>query len=68
MCIIALKFELEYILLIMRNKSIKVLSMLVLAGTVTTGCQLLKDVQYEVTPDPLEMHGDSVAVSVDIAN
>lgn len=50
----------------MRKKSIKVLSMLVLAVSVTTGCQLLKDVQYEVTPDPLEMHGDSVAVKVDI--
>lgn len=50
----------------MRKKSIKVLSMLALAGTVATGCQLLKDVQYEVTPNPLEMHGDSVAVKVDI--
>lgn len=66
MFIIAQKFELEFILLIMRKKSIKVLSMLVLAGTVATGCQLLKDVQYEVTPDPLEMHADSVNVRVSV--
>lgn len=50
----------------MRKKSIKVLSLIALAGTLATGCQLLKDVQYDVTPDPLEMHADSVSVKVEI--
>ena len=35
-------------------------------GSIATGCQLLKDVEYTATPDPLEMHGDSVRVKVDI--
>ncbi|MEN9997780.1 MAG: hypothetical protein RI922_770, partial [Bacteroidota bacterium] len=29
-------------------------------------CDLLKDLDYKVTPNPLEMHGDSVRVKVDV--
>ena len=48
----------------MKKQSIKVLALFVAAGTVLTGCSLLKEVNYTVTPDPLEMHGDSVAVTI----
>jgi tetratricopeptide (TPR) repeat protein/outer membrane protein OmpA-like peptidoglycan-associated protein len=50
----------------MKKQTIKVLAILAVAGGFSTGCQLLKDVTYDVTPDPLEMHGDSVAVTVEI--
>ncbi len=50
----------------MKKQTIKVLALLAVAGSVTTGCDLLKEVDYSCTPDPLEMHGDSVAIRVDI--
>ncbi|MDG1147475.1 MAG: hypothetical protein P8N52_04125 [Crocinitomicaceae bacterium] len=50
----------------MKKQSIKVLAILAVAGTFTTGCDLLKDLEYTVTPSPLEMHGDSVLVKVDV--
>lgn len=50
----------------MKNHSIKAVAALALAGTFATGCTLLKEVEYSCTPDPLEMHGDSVRVEVNI--
>ena len=50
----------------MKKNNVKILTLIALAGTMATGCQLLKDVDYTVTPDPLEMHGDSVRVKVDV--
>lgn len=44
----------------------KVMAFVALAGLSVTSCDLLKDLDYTVTPDPLEMHGDSVAVKVDV--
>lgn len=50
----------------MKNRSIKGLAFIAVAGSLATSCDLLKDLDYTVTPDPLEMHGDSVRVKVDI--
>lgn len=50
----------------MKRQSIKGLAFVAVAGTVVSSCTLLKDLEYTVTPDPLEMHGDSVRVKVDI--
>lgn len=50
----------------MKKQTIKVFSLLALAGAFATGCTLLKDVDYAVTPDPLEMHGDSVRVKIEM--
>lgn len=50
----------------MKKQGIKSLAIVAAAGLMTTGCDLLKDLDYVVTPDPLEMHGDSVKVKVDI--
>ena len=52
--------------MIMKKQGIKSLAFIAAAGIMTTGCDLLKDLDYAVTPDPLEMHGDSVKVKVDI--
>ncbi len=50
----------------MKKQSIKGLAFIAVAGSLTTSCDLLKDLDYTVTPDPLEMHGDSVRVKVDV--
>ncbi|HLV40920.1 MAG TPA: hypothetical protein VKY37_01480 [Brumimicrobium sp.] len=52
--------------MIMKIKGIKSLAFVAAAGLMTTSCDLLKDVDYTVTPDPLEMHGDSVRVKIDV--
>ena len=50
----------------MKKQTIKGLAFIVAAGTMATSCDLIKDLSYEVTPKVLEMHGDSVRVSVDV--
>ena len=50
----------------MKKQSIRVLAFVAVAGTGVSSCTLLKDLEYTVTPCPLEMHGDSVQVKVDI--
>jgi len=56
-------------------KSIKVqqIAMLLSAGVIIAGCNGLgkmvkkaNQIKYEVTPNPLELHGDSVAVNIDV--
>jgi len=50
----------------MKNQSIKSIATLTIAGSLVASCNLLKDLNYTVTPSPLEMHGDSVRVKVDV--
>jgi Flp pilus assembly protein TadD/outer membrane protein OmpA-like peptidoglycan-associated protein len=50
----------------MKKQSIKGLAFIAVAGSLVTSCDLLKDLDYKVTPNPLEMHGDSVRVKVDV--
>jgi outer membrane protein OmpA-like peptidoglycan-associated protein len=50
----------------MKKQNIKGLAFIAVAGALVTSCDLLKDLQYKVTPNPLEMHGDSVRVQVDV--
>jgi len=50
----------------MKKQGINGLAFIAAAGIMTTGCNQLKDLDYTVTPDPLEMHGDSVKVKVDV--
>lgn len=50
----------------MKNSSLKNLTMVALAGTLVAGCDLMKDVDYKITPNPLEMHGDSVRVKAEL--
>ncbi len=48
----------------MKKQTIKVFTLLAAAGTIVASCKL-GDVEYVVTPDPVEMHGDSVRVKVE---
>ena len=50
----------------MKKQTIKVLALIIAAGGFSTSCSLLKDVTYDCEPNPLEMHGDSVAVKVTV--
>lgn len=52
--------------MIMKTKGFKSIAVVAIAGFFMTSCDLLKDVEYTVTPDPLEMHGDMVKVKVDV--
>ncbi|NND93223.1 MAG: hypothetical protein HKN45_00040 [Flavobacteriales bacterium] len=45
-------------------RSIKNYAFIIAAGLAFTGCSLFDDVTYNVNPDPLEAHGDSVRVNV----
>lgn len=48
----------------MKKQSYKGLAAIAVATAILTGCKLIGDIEYTVTPDPVEMHGDSVRVSI----
>jgi len=54
----------------MKNTRLKILSALFLVSVLISGCGLSKmvkkygEVKYEVTPNPMEVHGDKVAVTI----
>jgi outer membrane protein OmpA-like peptidoglycan-associated protein len=48
----------------MKKNTIKVLFFVAFSGLFLGSCDLIKDVKYAVTPNPLEMHGDSVKVTI----
>ncbi|PWH85742.1 tetratricopeptide repeat protein [Brumimicrobium oceani] len=50
----------------MKKQGIKGLAFVAAAGLIATSCDLVKDVDYVVVPSPLEMHGDSVKVRIDV--
>jgi outer membrane protein OmpA-like peptidoglycan-associated protein len=50
----------------MKKQSIKALALIAISSAFVTSCDLLKDLNYKVTPSPLEMHADSVQVKVEV--
>lgn len=50
----------------MKKQSIKGLAIVAMTSSIVAGCDLLKDLNYTVNPSPLEMHADSVRVSVEV--
>ena len=55
----------------MRNRNSKTLALVVVASTVLIACNPLNkmvkrqgEVNYELTPNPVEMHGDSIAIAL----
>jgi tetratricopeptide (TPR) repeat protein len=50
----------------MKKQSYKSLALVAVSAVALTGCKLIGDLEYTVTPDPVEMHGDSVKVSVTV--
>ncbi len=50
----------------MKKQSIKSLALIAVAGSLVASCDLMKDLDYKVTPNPLEMHGDSVRIKAEV--
>lgn len=50
----------------MKKQTLLGYAFLAVTGTLLTSCDLLKDLKYDVKPCPLEMHGDSVRVKIDV--
>jgi Flp pilus assembly protein TadD len=48
----------------MKTQNLRGFAIVAAAGVFLAGCDLLKDLEYTVEPNPLEMHGDSVKVTV----
>jgi tetratricopeptide (TPR) repeat protein len=55
----------------MKNQDVKLLALAVVTSTAFIACNPLNkmvkrqgEVNYELTPDPVEMHGDSIAISI----
>lgn len=51
---------------IMKTNNLKFLALIGLSTLAISSCDLLKDVSYSVTPNPLELHGDNVKISVTV--
>lgn len=50
---------------IMKKQNLKTIGLIALtSGILFSGCTLLKDLEYKVDKNPLEMHGDSVTVVI----
>jgi tetratricopeptide (TPR) repeat protein len=50
----------------MKRQGYKGLAAFALAATMLTGCKLIGDVEYTLDKDPVEMHGDSIKVSITV--
>ncbi len=50
----------------MKKQSYKGLVAIAVVGAMLSGCKLIGDVEYTVQQDPVQMHGDSVKVSVTV--
>jgi hypothetical protein len=51
---------------LMKKQSYRGLAAIAVVGAMLTGCTLMGDVEYTVQQDPVQMHGDSVKVSVTV--
>lgn len=49
----------------MKTKILRNLALVLAAGAFMYSCKLMKDVEYEVKPNPIEMHGGKVTVNID---
>jgi len=50
----------------MKRQSYKGLAAFTVATALLTGCKLIGDVEYTLDKDPVEMHGDSIRVSITV--
>ena len=48
----------------MKANTLRTIIGLFISGLIISSCSLVKDFEYTVTPNPLEMHGDSVKITV----
>ena len=48
----------------MKINNLSFLSLIAITAVTLSSCDLLKDVTYSVSPNPLELHGDNVKIAV----
>lgn len=49
----------------MKTRKLNILALTAVAGAFLYNCSIMKDVEYTVNPNPIEMHGDKVTVNID---
>ena len=49
----------------MKTKNLYVVVATLITALVLSSCSMMKDLEYEVKPNPIEMHGDQIKVSID---
>ena len=49
----------------MRKSNLKVAMATLFASVILASCSILKDLEYTVNPNPIEMHGDEITVNID---
>jgi len=49
----------------MKTKNLYVAVATFIAAAILASCSVLKDLEYEVNPNPIEMHGDKMTVNID---
>lgn len=45
-------------------KKNQIIGLAALTSTILVGCTIMKDLEYKVSPNPLEMHGDTVTLNI----
>ena len=51
----------------MKINNLSFLSLIAITAVTLSSCDLLKDVTYSVSPNPLELHGDNVKIAVTVS-
>lgn len=49
----------------MKTKTLNKITLSIVAGAFLYSCSVMKDLEYEVKPNPIEMHGGKVTVNID---
>jgi hypothetical protein len=49
----------------MRKSNLKVAMATLFASVILASCSILKDLEYTVNPNPIEIHGDEITVNID---
>jgi Flp pilus assembly protein TadD len=49
----------------MKTRKFNILALTAITGAFLYNCSVMKDVEYTVNPNPVEMHGDEITVNID---
>lgn len=49
----------------MKTRKFNILALTAVAGAFLYNCSVMKDLEYTVNPNPVEMHGDEITVNID---
>jgi tetratricopeptide (TPR) repeat protein len=49
----------------MKTKNLYIAIIAIITAVIISSCNVMKDLEYEVNPNPIEMHGDKMTVNID---